>query len=313
MIDQYGRNITYLRLSVTDQCNLHCIYCSTGNRTDYTQCSAEELIRIVRILADLGITKVRITGGEPLRRKDLEQIIAGISSIKGITDIPMTTNAIGLADRISDLKKAGLSRVNISLDSLKPERYARITGSNALSEVLKGIEAGISEGMNVKINTVLMKGINDDEADDLIALGKKWPVSVRFIEMMPIGNFAASHQKETVLNTEILASHPQLIPVRNNSCGVASVYQMPGYLGTVGFISSISHRFCSSCNRIRITSDGKIKPCLGNNDETDLLPLFKLSDERLKEMIQNAILLKPAGHHFGESVVLDRNMRETGG
>lgn len=312
MIDQFGRDIHYLRLSVTDRCNLRCMYCSPGNQKDCVRLSAEEFIRVVRIMAGLGIQKVRLTGGEPLIRQDLEQIIAGIAAIGTIQDIPMTTNATRLAGRLDGLTAAGLTRLNISLDTLRPDRYKQITGSDALSTVLEGIEAALDKGLNVKINAVLVRGLNDDEVDDLIALGKNKNLSIRFIEMMPIGNYAEHHVSERILNTELLASHPMLKAIGKDSGGVAEVYRMPGYIGTVGFISALSHQFCSSCNRIRLTCDGKIKPCLGNNGETDILPILRGGGD-LEACIRDAIFHKPAGHHFQNPEGLARDMRATGG
>lgn len=278
--------------------------------------TTEEIVRMVRIMVKLGINKVRITGGEPLIRMDLEQIFSGITAIDGISDVPMTTNAIGLSARLDGLCNAGLTRLNISLDSLIPEKYQKITGSDSLPEVLRGIEAAVKKGIRVKINSVLIRGINDDEVDSLIDLGKNQPVSIRFIEMMPIGKYAIYHQDRVILNKEILAGRPQLIPVKDDSGGVAEVFQKPGYLGTVGFISSLSHQFCPSCSRIRLTSDGKLKPCLGRNNETDVLPVLRdktSTDEILESIIRDVILSKPDGHHFNNGESPARNMRATGG
>ena len=257
--------------------------------------TAEEIVRMVRIMVKLGINKVRITGGEPLIRMDLEQILSGITAINGISDVPMTTNAIGLSARLNGLCDAGLTRLNISLDSLIPEKYQKITGSDSLPEVLRGIDIAVKKEVSVKINSVLIRGINDDEVDSLIDLGKNQPISIRFIEMMPIGKYAVYHQDRVILNKEILADRPELIPLMDDSGSVAEVYQKPGYQGTVGFISSLSHRFCPSCNRIRLTSDGKLKPCLGRNDEIDILSALRdknSTDEILKSIIHDAILGK---------------------
>ncbi|MHC1771628.1 MAG: GTP 3',8-cyclase MoaA [Flexilinea sp.] len=240
MKDQFGREINYLRLSVTDKCNLRCIYCSPGDQENCTMLTAEEIVRMVRIMVKLGINKVRITGGEPLIRMDLEQILSGITAINGISDVPMTTNAIGLSARLNGLCDAGLTRLNISLDSLIPEKYQKITGSDSLPEVLRGIDIAVKKGVSVKINSVLIRGINDDEVDSLIDLGKNQPISIRFIEMMPIGKYAVYHQDRVILNKEILADRPGLIRLMDDSGSVAEVYQKPGYQGTVGFISSLS-------------------------------------------------------------------------
>lgn len=313
MKDQFGREISYLRLSVTAKCNLRCIYCSPGNVEGCDFLTADEIIRVVRTMAGLGINKVRITGGEPLQRTDLEEIISGISSIGSVHDIPMTTNAIGLTKRIHELCEAGLTRLNISLDTLSPEKYAKITGCDALEDVLESIDYALDLGINVKVNAVLIKGLNDNEVDDLIALGKDRKISVRFIEMMPIGLYAEHNRDKAVYNTEILSRHHELIPMGYESGGVSEVYQMPGYVGTVGLISSVSHAFCSSCNRIRLTSDGKIKPCLGNNGEFDIVPALRDGEGDLETIIYDGIYGKPRGHNFGNETGLTRNMRATGG
>lgn len=273
-------------------------------------------MRIVRVMVKTGINKVRITGGEPLTRADLEQILAGISSIEGIVDVPMTTNAIGLAGRLESLCQAGLTRLNISLDSLVPEKYRRITGSDSLRDVLAGIETAVKMGIQVKINSVLIRGINDDEIDSLIDLSRDLPVSVRFIEMMPIGNYAAYNRRQVIFSDEILAARPDLIPVETGDGSVAMLFRKAGYRGTVGLISSISHQFCLSCNRLRLTSDGKLKPCLGRNMEIDMLPVVRnrsSSDEELEAIIREAIRCKPDRHTFSSGEHSARDMRAIGG
>jgi cyclic pyranopterin phosphate synthase len=271
------------------------------------------MIRIVREMAKLGIRKVRVTGGEPLTRRDLETLIAGIAAIGGIEEIPMTTNGIGLAERLPELLDAKLTRINFSLDTLKPDRYLRITGQDALDSAWKGIRAALDMGVHVKINAVLMGGVNDDEIDDFIALAKDNPLEFRFIELMPIGRYGERHQSQIVKGDDILASRPYLKPAGTGAGGVARLYAGPGFKGKVGLISPVSHAFCSDCNRLRLTSDGRLKMCLGNNGEADLLPVLRGDPRQLGRIIRDAIYHKPRGHQFQENFTSARGMRQIGG
>lgn len=319
MLDRYGRKIEYIRVSVTDNCNLKCLYCSPGEGNCAQKCSdfltPEEFEAVVMSLAKAGIRKVRITGGEPLVRSDVCEIVRRIAAIPGIEDISMTTNGINLDRMIYKLKEAGLKRLNISLDSLQPERFRYITGGGEIKYTLKGIERALELGMTpVKINTVLIKGVNDDEIDDFIKLTEKDPLEVRFIELMPIGRFGEQNSDKIVLNSDIIESHPQLIYCGESEKGAsASYYRIEGYKGKVGFISPVSHKFCSSCNRIRLTCDGKIRPCLGNNGEVDITGILRNNKEKLDELIQKIIYEKPEGHHFESDFSSSRNMNRIGG
>jgi cyclic pyranopterin phosphate synthase len=314
MIDQYNRKITYLRLSVTERCQLRCTYCRAGE--DFcpkkNELSADKLIEIVRACSELGIDRVRLTGGEPLLRRDLEQIIKGIRAIPAIKDISLTTNAQDLAAQAVSLKTAGLDRVNVSLDSLDKEKFKLLTGGD-VDKVLDGIRAAISCGLlPIKLNAVLVKGINDNEIGNFITLAKDMPVDVRFIEYMEIGVNPMAAAKR-VSSDLILSQFPQLVKVPPRYFGQpSSDYQIPGYKGRIGLISPISHQFCSDCNRIRIMSDGTLRPCLGRNDEVDLLPAIKTGFEMLKETIREAIYQKPCGHEFGK-MRLERGMSHIGG
>jgi cyclic pyranopterin phosphate synthase len=239
-------------------------------------------------MADLGIRKVRLTGGEPLVRKDIIEIIKGISEIKGITDISMTTNGIKLSEMSEELKAAGLMRVNISLDSLKPEKFKEITGSSRYYDVKEGIRKAFEIGLwPVRINTVLIRGINDNEIDDFIELAKDLPVDVRFIELMPFGKFGEDNRHRIIFGSQIAAARPQLIRINETDPSLPSeYYRIEGYKGRIGFISPISHKFCGSCNRIRLTCDGKLKPCLGCNDEIDLMSALQEKGEDLEYLIR---------------------------
>ena len=313
MIDRCGRTIEYLRLSVIDRCNLRCVYCQPGEGSSCGMLTCGEILAIVREMANIGIRKVRITGGEPLVRKDLEQIVAGIAATPGIDDIPMTTNGIGLAPRLRNLLRAGITRLNISLDSLRADRYAEITKYGSFEDVWAGIEEAIALGVNLKINVVLIRGVNDDEISDFIAIAKEKPVEVRFIELMPIGKYGQDNRDKVVAGVEILAAHPYLRQVGVGSSGVAELYTGDGFAGKVGLIRPVSHSFCDQCNRVRVTSDGKLKLCLGDNGEVDLMGVLHSEPEKLGDVIRQAVYNKPNGHHFEDEYCSLRNMRQIGG
>ncbi|MBC7959570.1 MAG: GTP 3',8-cyclase MoaA [Vallitaleaceae bacterium] len=318
MLDKQGRNVDYIRISVTRDCNLKCLYCNSDGcikEQDHSQrLTPQDYKQIVSVSAELGIKKVRITGGEPLMRPDICDIISAISSIKGIMDIALTTNGVLLAQMAQRLLDAGLTRVNVSLDSMKEETFEYIAGVNKLKNVLNGIHKALEVGLiPVKINTVLIKGINDAEIDDFIQLTKEMPVDVRFIELMPIGKFGEENRDKMVLNSDILTSHSGLMAVdMGSSSQPAAYYTINGHKGRVGFISPISHMFCERCNRIRLTNDGKLKPCLGNNQEIDLRAALK-DPNMLRDLIGKAILDKPCKHEFNKKFVSQRDMSEIGG
>jgi cyclic pyranopterin phosphate synthase len=319
MIDQFGRNIEYLRLSITENCNLKCIYCNPDGTLceplDTQQLTVDEIVKTVKAMVRIGIHKIRITGGEPTVRPDLIEIVQRIAAISGIEDLSMTTNGLRLLNLADDLKKAGLHRLNISLDSLDPKRFEEITGGGKLETVLAGIDHALAIGLTpIKINTVLIRGINDDEIDGLIDLARNRPVDIRFIELMPIGKFGASNQDKILTSDEILAKHPLLKPIRRIEQGApAEYYGIEGYLGRIGFISPISHEFCDDCNRIRVTADGKIRPCLGHNGEIDIKPFFTLDDDTFDKTIADIILHKPRGHNFNTEFNSKRTMNRIGG
>lgn len=315
MNDQFGRRIEYLRLSLTERCTLKCTYCRAGEGLcpKESELTAEEFLRIVRTMEPLGIRKVRLTGGEPMLRRDLHEIIAGIRDIDGIEEITMTTNAQHLPGRCAALKQAGLDRLNISLDSLKPERYKSITGGGSLKRVLTGIDEALSAGFApIKLNAVLLRGINDDEADAFIALTKDRPIHVRFIEWMPLGENDRSDLRVT--GDELLQARPFLVPVPPLYKGQpARDYSIQGHVGRVGLIDPVSHRFCSECNRVRITSDGTLRPCLGDNLEFPLRDMLNGDERRLENAIRNAIWNKPENHSFCQSFHTERTMSRIGG
>jgi len=313
--DAFGRQIDYLRLSLTERCTLHCTYCRVdeGVCPKIQELSADELILLAEAAVELGITRIRLTGGEPLLRKDLLQIVRGISSLSGLRDLSMTTNAQMLAEIAADLKEAGLDRLNISMDTLNADLFKELTGGS-LQKVLDGIQAAIAAGFDpIKINVVLMRGVNDHELDDFIRLTSKYKVDVRFIEYMPIGNSNGS-ERLRLNNQELITARPWLIPVPPRFNGQpSSDYTYEGALGRVGFISPISHRFCSDCNRIRIMSDGSLRTCLGRDAEIPLREALAEGKDGLKQAISQAILQKPEHHRFDQEVLNGRNMSRIGG
>lgn len=316
MNDRFGRTISYLRLSLTERCTLKCAYCRAGEGIcpKKSELTRDEFLRIVRAFAKIGVTKVRLTGGEPMLRRDLLEIISGIRAIEAIKEITMTTNGQHLPGKSFALKEAGLNRLNISLDSLKPERYQEITGGGRLDRVLTGIEESRAAGfLPVKINAVLLRGVNDDETGDFIELTKDTDTHVRFIEYMPLGE--TDRVSLRVTGEELLKKHPQLTLVEPLYRGQpARDYQIPGYVGRVGLIDPLTHRFCADCNRVRVMSDGMLRPCLGSNEEFSLKEaLEQESDALLNAVIAQAIEKKPETHCFEEGFSTEKNMSRIGG
>lgn len=325
MKDQYQRNIDYMRVSVTDRCNLRCRYCMPKDIELLPMeeiLSFEEILEIIRQAASLGIRKIKITGGEPLVRKNCTGLIAKIRETEGIEKVTLTTNGILLPEYIEDLKAAGIDGINISLDTLRKDRFQEITGFDALDQVLAGIDASLNAGIRTKINTVLQKGVNDGEWQDLMLLAKDRPLDVRFIEMMPIGYGAVSTGVSDIkLRSKIRELYPgteEDHTVHGN--GPAVYVRIPGFCGGVGFIAAINEKFCKDCNRIRLTSAGRIKPCLCYGDSFDLREILRTKegperDALLKETLQKAITYKPKEHCFEakSSVTEKKKMSQIGG
>ncbi|MDO4815542.1 MAG: GTP 3',8-cyclase MoaA [Bacillota bacterium] len=298
MTDGYGRKIEYLRMSVTDACNLNCSYCMPEEGSFRCNCNnnltVDEFAEIVTAAAELGIKKLRITGGEPLVRRDIVELVRRMSEIKGIEDISMTTNATLLAPAARDLYEAGIRRINISLDTTDTEKYARITRGGRLTDAIEGIRAALAAGMNpVKLNAVLMGGINDDEIEDLARLTVDYPVELRFIELMPIGNTRALSKDAYVPSSLVLERLPELEKIDSEKHSVAKLYRLPGAKGKIGLISPLSNHFCGECNRLRLTADGCLKPCLHSADE---ISVRGLHGAELKEKILFAVNKKPRMH-----------------
>ncbi|MBP9989187.1 MAG: GTP 3',8-cyclase MoaA [Ruminococcus sp.] len=314
MIDNFGRNINYLRLSVTQRCNLNCLYCGS-DCPDLNEMTADEIRQAVEVFALCGIDKVRLTGGEPLLRTDIVRIAEKISNIDSIKKLVLTTNGVNLKNYAADLKSAGVSAVNVSIDSLDRENYKRITGKDCLPQVLEGLDEAEKIGLKLRINAVLIRGENDSEAENLIELAHNRNIDVRFIELMPFSD-TGKNEKLIIKGDEILSKFNCLTPVeiknRNFEQSVARYYTADGFKGHIGLITPVSNKFCDECNRIRLLSDGKIKPCLGHEETYDLKPYFGNKGKML-EIIQSAILSKPKGHEFNCGYGNTHAMNKIGG
>ena len=318
LFDRYHRVIDYIRISVTDRCNLRCIYCRP-TEIDFNKniLTYEEIIMIVKVGAKLGIKKVRLTGGEPLVRKNIHFLINQLKHIKGIKEINLTTNGVLLGKYAKQLKEAGLCRVNVSLDTLKHERYKNITGEDKLQNVLEGIEKAYQLGLKpIKLNVVVINGINDDEIEDFAMLTKKNEYYVRFIEFMP--SKGGEWSKDKCLSTNEIKKRIEkiepLIPVKSAKSSTANYYKFINGKGIIGFISGVTKPFCNNCNRIRITADGKILPCLFSNIEIDIKKALQKSssEKEIERLLRLSVDIKPKGYKIKDNVV-ERFMSEIGG
>ena len=321
MIDSYNRKIDYLRISLTDRCNLSCRYCMPQGGVKSVPHAdilrLEEIEKIVRIMAGLGVKKVRLTGGEPLIRKNVSDLAASIASVPGIETLSMTTNGILLKDMAADLYASGVKSVNISLDTLDEKTFEDLTGVPAFKNVLAGIDAALLAGMDVKLNCVPIKGINDKELMGIVRFGMEKGITVRFIELMPLGCGAQftgvpSDEIKEMLNAEL----GMLEAVNDDNSASPAVYYDVESGGRVGFISPISHAFCENCNRIRLTAEGYLKLCLQYGCGIDLRALLRsgASGDEIASYIKEAVLAKPAAHTFGSNDKSDvRKMYQIGG
>ena len=317
MIDKLGRDITYLRISVTDKCNLRCRYCMPEDgvcKKDHTDMLTEdEFIAAVEAAAALGIKKIRITGGEPLVKRNIVSICLRTAAVEGIKEVCLTTNGILLPQMARQLREAGVKRLNISLDTLSEEKYAYITRIGKLEQFRAGLEAAFeAEFEKVKINAVLIGGFNDDEIEALANLTLEYPIDVRFIELMPMYDSGDFGPEAYVPYSRVLEILPQAVAVEQDG-GVAKLYRLPGAKGNIGLISPVSAHFCGTCNRLRLTADGKLKPCLHSADEYSIKGL---APEEMKRVMAEAIWNKPAWHGDLDAVnrsKAGRNMNEIGG
>ena len=328
IIDPFNRRITYLRVSVTDHCNYRCHYCRDEDHQTHTKKSQvltfEEIAKIVRLFAELGVTKVRLTGGEPLLRKDILDLTKMLGEIPGLTDIPLSTNAHLLPGLASELKNNGINRVNISIDSLDPVRFKEITRDGDLDIVIKGIDAAISVGIKpIKLNMVVMKGINDDEIESMTEFAINRGLDLRFIETMPIGlagiEAVDRHYSERDILFRVRASYgDKLLPIQSKQTdGPAKAFKIQGTETSIGTISAVSNNFCSSCNRLRLTAKGELILCLGQKDSVSLRDALRsgMSDSKMKQLILDAITKKPEKHFFDSVIdnISSRQMVEMGG
>ncbi len=311
LMDRFGRRITYLRISVTDRCNLRCVYCMPPEGIELQPheniLTYEEILQVVQVAASQGVSEVRLTGGEPLVRRGLPDLVRKIAAVPGIQDISLTTNGILLENLARPLAEAGLHRINVSMDTLDPLRFARITRGGSIRRVFAGLEAAEQAGLNpVKINVVAMRGVNDDELLDLALLSRDHPWNVRFIELMPVKNQAPWGEgflppgRIYLSVQEILEalSGLDLQPLKEKvGSGPAQEFSLPGGRGTVGVISPLGSCFCQDCNRLRLTADGSLRPCLLNDGEVSVRDALRAGEDLLP-LIQKAVQLKPKGHEL---------------
>ena len=322
MFDSTRRDIHYLRLSVTDLCNLRCRYCMPDGVEKLEReavLTYEEFLRLAALFAQCGIDTVRVTGGEPLVRKNVAQLVAGLKAIPGIRKVTMTTNGILLAQQLPALLAAGLDSVNISLDTLRPEVFRQITARDDFAAVQAGLQAALESGIPVKLNCVPQAGVNEGELEDLAALAENRPLQVRFIEMMPIGYGAAMPCiSGPELRQRFAHRWPKLQPLAEADFGdgPAVYYTVPGWQGSIGFIAAVHGKFCASCNRVRLTSQGFLRPCLASEAGCDLRALLRsgADDAALLQAIRETIWAKPQEHHFEDSSMpATRGMYRIGG
>ncbi|MCP5175495.1 MAG: GTP 3',8-cyclase MoaA [Moraxellaceae bacterium] len=326
LIDGFGRQITYVRLSVTDRCDFRCVYCMDEEMTFLPRqhiLSLEELYRLGRVLVSLGVSKIRLTGGEPLIRQNIVWLVQKLAALEGLKELTLTTNGSQLARLAQPLKDAGLSRINISLDSLQPERFKQITRTGQLSEVLAGIKAAQQAGFkHIKLNCVMMRGRNDDEILDIVNFARQQQLDLAFIEEMPLGVITEHERAQTFISNDdirqqISVVYP-LLAATDVTGGPARYYRMSDSNSRIGFISPHSHNFCDTCNRVRVTVEGRLLLCLGNEHSADLkVPLrdFVDDDQPLIDTLFKALPLKPERHHFdlAQEPQIVRFMNMTGG
>jgi cyclic pyranopterin phosphate synthase len=324
LVDPFHRQIDYVRVSITDRCDLRCAYCLPQGFKDFEEpghwLTFDEIERVIRAFTELGVRRVRLTGGEPLTRHGLPELAQRLTHLPDLEDLSLSTNAVRLQKFARPLKEAGIKRLNISLDSLKPERFAEITGGGKLSKVLDGLMAAKAAGFGpIKINTVAMKGVNDDEIEDLVAFCIEHGFTLRLIETMPMGNTgrsAADHYLDLQGVRRDLEKKFELVPAVMPGGGPARYVQVKGTALKIGFITPISQHFCATCNRVRMAVDGTLYMCLGQENSFALRPLLRagISDAGLKAAIIEAIALKPERHEFREAPAkVVRFMSMTGG
>ena len=326
LIDRFNRKVTYLRISVTDRCDLRCVYCMSENMKFLPRASLlslEEVVQVGRCFTELGVSKIRITGGEPLHRRDILKVFRELGEQEALTDLTLTTNGTQLGRFAADLKSAGVTRVNISLDTLRADRYTALTRNGKIERVLQGLDAAQQVGFDrVKLNAVVLKNRNHDEVVDLVEFAVERGVDISFIEEMPLGMVGDHDRAECFYSSdEIRADLEQrfeLIPTAETTGGPSRYFRIPGVDSRVGFISPHSHNFCESCNRVRLTSEGRLLLCLGQEHSVDLRRVVRANpgdDDALTSAIIDSMQIKPKGHDFDLEAkpVIFRHMNHTGG
>ncbi|SJN14705.1 Molybdenum cofactor biosynthesis protein MoaA [Halomonas citrativorans] len=326
LIDDFGRRVSYVRISVTDRCDFRCVYCMSEEMTFLPRAQVltlEEISMVAQAFTELGVEKIRLTGGEPLVRRDIEQLVDDIGQLPGLSDFTMTTNGASLRKHAQRLYAGGLRRLNISLDSLDPERFKKLTRTGDLTRVIDGIHAAKEAGFTrIKLNAVILKGRNDDEVLDLVDFARDEGLDISFIEEMPLGDVSDHSRAETFYSSDdvqaLIEKRYTLTPTTETTPGPSRYFRMADSESRVGFISPHSHNFCDTCNRVRVTVEGRLLLCLGNEHSVDLRAVLRRYPgdmPRLKEAIVNALPLKPERHHFttdGDIQVV-RFMNMTGG
>ena len=326
LVDGFGRQVTYVRLSVTDRCDFRCVYCMGEDMTFLPRekvLTLEEMSLVAEAFAQLGVNKIRLTGGEPLVRRNVMELIEHIGALPQITDFAMTSNGSQLGRMAADLKNAGLKRLNISLDSLDADLFRQLTRKGELSKVVEGIDAAVATGFKgIKLNAVILKGRNDDEVLDLLEFAIERGIDISYIEEMPLGEISEHQREETYCSSdevrEIIAGKYELVPTTEKTDGPSRYFRIPGLKTKVGFISPHSHNFCSSCNRVRVTAEGRLLLCLGNEHSVDLRAIIRANPgdiEPVKQAIRDSMAIKPEQHHFTTDgdVQVVRFMNMTGG
>ena len=326
LVDRFGRTVTYLRISVTDRCDLRCVYCMSDNMQFVPRSqllTLEEITRVARTFVALGVNKIRITGGEPLTRRNILKVFRALGELDDLKELTLTTNGTQLSTHARALHEAGVSRINISLDSLRPDRFRRITRVGQLEKTLSGIDAALAAGFKkVKINAVMLKHINHDEVVDLVEFSRRRGLDISFIEEMPLGYIEDHLRADTYYSSNDILSdlrrRYELIATTEKTGGPARYYRMSDSDSRVGFISPHSHNFCDSCNRVRLTAEGLLLLCLGQEHSSDLKRVVRANptdDEALRKAIIESMQIKPRGHNFDLNTqeVLLRHMNVTGG
>lgn len=326
LIDRFGRKIHYLRISVTDRCDLRCVYCMAEDMKFVPRSqllTLEEIARIGRCFVDLGVSKIRITGGEPLTRRNILTVFRELGSLEGLEDLTLTTNGTLLSQYAQELKEAGVTRVNISLDTLKPGRFKKITRVGDINRTLEGIDAAIEAGFKrIKINSVILKNRNHDEVLDLVSFARDKDLDISFIEEMPLGIIGEHNRAETYYSSDEilddLHEHMEILPTTEQTGGPSRYYRLTGCDTRIGFISPHSHNFCEQCNRVRLTPEGRLLLCLGQEHSVDLRRVIRGNpgnDQALMRAIINSMEIKPRGHDFdlNSAPLIFRHMNATGG